>query len=252
MSFDNTMRVEHAERVGVVPGFERVRWGAVFAGLFFTIVAQILLAVLGLAIGFTAADPKAGAPGSAFAWGAAIWGVLSLLISLFIGAYMTGRLSNVPTRGDGALNGALTWAVSLVAMLYLVGAGVGSLASGVFGVVGGAANTAAVVAGQSAGNGRDIASQAKDVARSAGIDVDELKQQAQRKAEQAQGTAERATQPGTPENQQAREVADKATDYAAAGAWSMLVGALLGLAVAAWAGALGASAGARPGTLVRS
>jgi hypothetical protein len=177
---------------------------------------------------------------------------LSLLVSLFIGAYLTGRLSNAPTRGDGALNGALTWAVSLVAMLYLVGAGVSSLASGVFGVVGSAANTAAVVTGQSAANGRDVASQAKDVARNAGIDVDKLKQQTQEKADQAKDTAQRAAQPGTPENQQAKETASKAADYAAAGAWSMLIGALLGLVVAAWAGALGAAAVGRPGATVRS
>ncbi len=255
MSLDHTIPVERAERVPVLPGWDRVRWGAVFAGLFFTVVAQVLLTVLGLAIGFTAVDPREGMPGAGMGWGAAIWAVLTLLVSLFIGAYMTGRLSSVPTRGDGALNGALTWAVSLVVMLYLVGSGAGALVSGVFSMVGSVANTTAQVAGQgaaaSASNGRNVVDQAKNLAQRAGIDVDQAKQQVQQKAQDVQQSAQRATEPGTPENEQAKDAAAKATDYAATGAWSLLIAALIGLAVAAWAGAMGAAAGEVQRTRVR-
>ena len=245
MTPDATMHAPRApsEALPVLPALQRVRWGAVFAGLFFTVVTQILLTVLGLAIGFTAVDPQAGAPGAGMGWGAAIWAVLSLLISLFVGAYITGRLSGVLNSTDGAFNGALTWAVSLVTMLYLVGSGAGALISGVFGMVGSVAQTAAL-AGTTAGaqaNGPDRArllDQARDAARGAGVDVDQLQQRAQRAGE----SAERAQQPGTQENQQLQEAAADATNYAAAGAWSLLVAALLGLAVAAWGGALGAAA----------
>src|SRR5581483_6032365 len=246
VAMEHTIEYEGAERRALWPGLQRVRWGAVFAGLFFTVVTQMLLTVLGLAIGLTAVDPRQGAPGEAFGWGAAIWAVLSLIVSLFVGAYMTGRLSNVSNRGDGALNGALTWAVSLVVMLYLVGSGAASLVSGVFGLLGTAANTAAVVAGQTAGsvasNGNNVVNQAKETVENLGINVDRLQQRAENTAQSAQNTAERATTPGTPENQQAKQAAAKAADYAAGGAWSLLIAALIGLAIAAWAGALGAAA----------
>lgn len=242
---EHTIPYQGVERRRVAwPGLQRVRWGAVFAGLFFTVVTQMLLTILGLAIGFTAVDPRQGAPGEAFGWGAAIWAVITLVVSLFIGAYMTGRLSNVSTRGDGALNGALTWAVSLVAMMYLVGSGAAALTSGVFGLLGSAANTAAMVAGQQS-NGTELVDRAKNAARSAGIDIDAAKQRAQDTAQDAQNTAQRAAEPGTPENAQAKETAAKATDYAATGAWSLLVAALIGLAIAAWAGGLGAAADMR-------
>lgn len=227
------------------PGLQRVRWGAVFAGLFFTVVTQMLLTILGLAIGFTAVDPRQGAPGEAFGWGAAAWAVITLVVSLFIGAYLTGRLSNVSNKGDGALNGALTWAVSLVVMMYLVGSGAAALTSGVFGLLGSAANTAAMVAGQADGNRSDVVDRAKSAARNAGIDVDAAKQRAQDAAQNAGNTAQRAAEPGTPENAQVKESAAKATDYAATGAWSLLAAALIGLAIAAWAGTVGAAADMR-------
>lgn len=255
MSMDNTVRVEHVERLPVVAGLDRVRWGAVFAGLFFAVVTQILLAVLGLAIGFTAVDPREGMSGAGIGWGAAIWAVVSLLISMFVGGYMTGRLSGVATRGDGALNGALTWAVSLVAMLYMGAVGAGALMGGVFSMVGTVANTTAQIAGQgaaaSASNGHDVVNEAKQLAQRAGIDVDRAQQQAEQKAQDVQQSAERATQPGTPENQQAKEIAAKAADYAATGAWSLLIAALIGLLISAWAGAVGAGSAEVMRTRVR-
>ncbi len=225
-------------------GWQRVRWGAVFAGLIVAIVTQFLLGVLGLAVGLTALEPREGAPGAGFGWGAAIWASVSLLISLFIGGWLAGRLSGFVRAADGALNGVLVWALSLLAMVYLVSTGVGSLVSGVFGVVGTAAQTAATVAGQGAvaraGSGRDLASQAREAARQAGIDVGRIQQEAQQQAQHAQESAQRIGQSGTTENQQARETAAKAAGYAATGAWSLLVASLVGLGVAAWGGAAGA------------
>src|SRR5688572_27701282 len=248
MALDTALHTPHTDSLPAISALQRVRWGAVFAGLFFTVVAQILLTVLGLAIGFTAVDPQAGAPGAGMGWGAAVWAILSLLISLFIGAYITGRLSGVLNRGDGAFNGALTWAVSLVTMLYLVASGAGALVSGVFGVVGSVAQTTAqagAVAGAQGNGTGQVLDQAKDAARSAGVNVDQLQRQAQDAAQRAGDTAQRAGEPGTAENQQLKEAAAQATDYAATGAWSLLVAALLGLAVAAWGGSMGAAVDGR-------
>lgn len=204
-------------------GWQRVRWGAVFAGLVIALVTQMLLTVLGLAVGLTAVDPRAGAPGAGFRWGAAVWGVVTLLCALFVGGYVAGRFAGVWRKEDGAMNGVLVWALSLLAAVWLVSVGVGSLLSGAFSMVATVTQVAgtAVVQGaaQSATSGQDVAQQA---------------------ARQAQETAQQIGQSGTPANQQAKETAARATGYAATGAWSLLIAALLGLAVAAWGGAVGA------------
>jgi ElaB/YqjD/DUF883 family membrane-anchored ribosome-binding protein len=208
----------------------------------------MLLTVLGLAIGLSAIDPREGAPGSGLGIGAAIWGIVSLLVSLFVGAYVTGRLSGIHRRADGAMHGVLVWAVSLIAMVWMVGSGVSALLGTAFSVVGGVAQTAATTAGQatasSAATGQDPARALEQTAEKAGVNVDQLKQQAQQAAQQAQQTVQSIGQSGTAENQQAKETAAKTADYAATGAWSLLIAALLGLAVSAFGGITGARADA--------
>jgi hypothetical protein len=221
-----------------VAGSQRVRWGAVFAGVIIAIVTQMLLTVLGLAVGFTAFDPRQGVPGAGFGWGAAIWAIVSLLVSLFIGAWLAGRLSGAARAADGALNGILVWALSLLLMIYMVGTGVGSLVSGAFAIAGGVAQTAGTIVGPQGAppdrSGQDVTAQAREAAR------------------EARETMERLGQSGTAEGQQARETAARATGYAAAGAWSFLIGALLGLGVAWWGGLLGARATGRPAGTVKA
>lgn len=226
-----------------LPAWQRVRWGAVFAGFVIALVTQMLFTVLGLAIGLTAVDPREGAPGQAFGWGAAVWGGVSLLCSLFVGGYVAGRFSGVLRSGDGAMNGVLVWALSLLATVWLVSTGIGSLLSTSFSLVSGVTQAAGTAVAQGAATGaatgRDVTAQAERQAEQAGVDVDRLGQQAQQAAQQAQQSLERIGQSGTAENQQARETAARAADYGAAGAWSLLIAALLGLAVAAWGGAMG-------------
>lgn len=239
-----TMETTRVERVEAeVPAWQKVRWGAVFAGFVIALVTQMLLTVLGLAVGLTAVDPRQGAPGSELGWGAAVWGVVSLLCSLFVGGYVAGRLAGVFRKGDGAMNGVLVWALLLLATVWLVSSGVGSLLSGAFSVVAGVTQAAgtAVAQGAAAGaaTGRDVTAEAQRSAEQSGVDVDRLKQQAQQAAQKAQQTVEQLGQSGSPASQQARETAAAATEYAATGAWSLLVAALLGLAVAAWGGATG-------------
>ncbi len=202
-----------------------MRWGAVFAGLVIALVTQMLLTVLGLAVGLTAVNPREGAPGAGLGWGAAIWGVVSLLCSLFVGGYVAGHFSGVWRKADGAMNGVLVWALSLLATVWLVSAGVGSLLSGAFSMVAGVTQAAGTAVAQGAAQG---AASGQDVT-----------QQARQAAQQAQQTAQQIGQSGTAANQQARETAAQVTGYAATGAWSLLIAALLGLGVAAWGGATG-------------
>src|SRR5689334_17262416 len=106
----------------------RVSWGAIFAGLFVTIVAQMILTLLGAAIGGATIHPTTEAnPTKGLAVGSAIWLVISGLISLFCGAYVAGRLSGGPRRSDGLLHGILTFSVAEVAMVLLLTTAAGAL-----------------------------------------------------------------------------------------------------------------------------
>lgn len=148
---------------GEVTGF-RLSWGAVFAGLITAIVLQIVLTVLGLAIGFSAWDPGEGL--GAVGTGAWIWAILSALASLFVGGIVTGRLAGILTRPDGALHGLLMWGLSLIVGLWLVGSGAGFVLGTAFDVIG---STVASAAGATVSGVVDIGASAAGRADAQGV-----------------------------------------------------------------------------------
>lgn len=111
------------------------RWGAVLGGVFTALGIGILLSTLGVALGFTAFDPRGGNNPADFGRGAAIWFAVQSIICVFIGSLVASRLAGTLRRSDGALNGLVTWGTMAVATLALFG----SLAST---AVTGAANAA--------------------------------------------------------------------------------------------------------------
>lgn len=189
------------EQIVERPAF-RVRWGAVFAGLVVALALEAVLTLLGTAIGLTAMDDGAG---RGIGIGAGIWLIVSVLISLYVGGLVTGRLAGVLTRGDGALHGILMWGLSTVLALWLLGSGVSSVLGGAMQV---ASSGAAATAGTVAQGGRP-AQRVDSAARSM---MDTIQQSA-------------------------GEVVDTAREGAARGAWF----ALLGLVLSAGAAALGAA-----------
>ena len=129
------------------PSFiRRACWGAIFSGMFVTIVLQVMFTLLGAAIGAAAIDPlRQQNPGQGLAIGSGIWLLVTGLVSIWIGACVAGRLSGGPGRADGLLHGIVTWSVSTVGMLLalatvggaLLGA-TGSLLSGALAIGGSA------------------------------------------------------------------------------------------------------------------
>lgn len=161
---------------GEITGF-RLSWGAIFAGLITAIVLQIVLTVLGLAIGFSAWDPGEGL--GDIGTGAWIWAILSALASLFVGGIVTGRLAGILTRGDGVLHGLLMWGLSLLVGLWLVGSGAGMVLGTAFDVIGSTLASAAdatasgvVEIGASAAGGADaegLQSEIESILRETGV-----------------------------------------------------------------------------------
>ena len=111
-------------------------------GLFAAVSVLIVLAVAGIAIGFSTF--KAGDNASGLLLGTGIWGGLSVLVAFFVGGGTAARTAAVHGRGNGALNGLMVYLVALPLLLYTLIGGVGSLLN----TVTSAAATGAQVAAQ--------------------------------------------------------------------------------------------------------
>jgi hypothetical protein len=128
-------------------------WRAVFAGVVMALVVQLLLAVLGGAIGLAFVDPTAaGSNPDAGVMGiiAIIWWVLSGVLAAWAGGVTAGRLCGRPATGTAAWHGLVAWAATTLILFYLLTTTIGAVVGGAFGlvgnVVGGAADTAASMA----------------------------------------------------------------------------------------------------------
>lgn len=131
-----------------VASVDRIRWGAVIAGLFAAVSVLIVLAIAGLAVGLSTFAP--GTPAGSLLLGTGIWGAISVLIAFFVGGGTAARTAAVHGRGNGALNGAMVWMVAIPLLLYTLIGGIGSLLGTVANVAGTTAQVAAPVAGQAA------------------------------------------------------------------------------------------------------
>jgi hypothetical protein len=113
---------------------DRVRWGPIIAGLVLAITLQLVLSGIGAAIGLSAVagadNPQAAAADAGT--GVGIWSIISLLISLFLGGWLTTSLCGPMNRNTALLNGAVLWATTIALSALLLTSGV----AGAFGVVG--------------------------------------------------------------------------------------------------------------------
>jgi hypothetical protein len=204
------------------PGaLSRVSWGAVFAGLVIATALQVVLTVLGAAIGLTALDGEDS--GRAFGVGAGIWALLVPLVTLFVGGMTAGRLANVRDRADGFMHGALVWGLSLLLATYLLGTGASR-------VLGGTLNLAGNLTG-------GAVSAAGSVASRSDVDANAVEQARARTEAEARerGVTEQDVRNQVAEvRESAGEVADTAQAVAAGGAWLALLALGLSLAAAAF------------------
>lgn len=204
------------ERDGTVlerTGF-RLSWGAIFAGFVVATMTQIVLSLLGVAVGFTTWD--VGDPARDLGMGLGIWMVVSTLASLFVGGLTTGRLAGVLTRGDGAIHGVVMWGIATLVNLWLLVSGAGFFLGGAFDILGRtvAATTSAVAGGVAelgstaigeAGSldagavQREIEAALRETGRP-GLDPDTLRAE-------AEDVGRRATARGVSNEQLAREIA---------------------------------------------
>lgn len=123
--------------------FHGVRWSAIFAGVVVGISVQTLLGILGIAGGLSAANS---APGEGLGWGTILWTLVSLLVSAFAGGFFAARLSGYRRRIDGAMYGAVAWAVSMLLFAMVLSTTAGAVLNGLYS----AANTTVAYSGTTA------------------------------------------------------------------------------------------------------
>jgi hypothetical protein len=157
-----------------------VSWSSILAGVTAAIAVQLLLNLLGIAVGAGTINPQQGQqPGQGLAVGAAIWFVLSSIIALFVGGWIAGRLAGTSNKKDGALHGFVTWALASLVLFYLLSSAVGGLVGGAASVLGQTASLAArgakavtpaatnVIAQATGVTPEQVQSEAGDIARDA-------------------------------------------------------------------------------------
>jgi hypothetical protein len=199
--------------------FARISWGAVFAGAIIALATQIVLALIGMAIGLATLSPATGdsPSGTALGTGAAIWLVISSLISLFIGGYIAARLAG---RFNGWLHGLVTWGTLTLLTLMLLTTAAGQL----IGAASGLTNFAV--------SNSDKTSQLPAALQQP---IEQLKNQASQSGDQA---AAQTTDPQTREAQ-ARDAGEKAAKGGAVGTGAAAFAMILGAIAAALGGRTG-------------
>lgn len=201
--------------------FARISWGAIFAGAIIALATQIVLALIGMAIGLATLNPASGdsPSGTALGAGAAIWLVVSSLISLFIGGYIAARLAG---RFNGWLHGLITWGTLTLLTLMLLTTAAGQL----IGAASGLTNFA-------------ISNSDKTSRLPAALQqpIDQLKDQASQTADQA-ATQAQTTDPQT-RDAKARDAGQKAAKGGAVGTGAAAFAMILGAIAAALGGRTG-------------
>ncbi|WEZ85527.1 PhnA-like protein (plasmid) [Rhizobium sp. 32-5/1] len=131
--------------------FNKVAWGAIFAGVAVALAVQFLLNLLGVGIGAAVLDPATSdnPDASTFSIASGIWFAIAGVISAFVGGYIASRVSGRPSNSTGGFHGLTSWAVTTLVVLYLlttsVGAPIGGAFSGLTSVIGGVSQTATAV-----------------------------------------------------------------------------------------------------------
>ncbi len=167
-------REVHSASLDTYRHHAHVSWGAIFAGAVMALVAQLAFSLLGLGIGASAFNPYDDHPAGGLGTGAAIWTLLSVLISLFTGGYVAGRLAGMPRRQDSMLHGLVTFGLTSLLGFYLLTSGIGKVIGGAGSLVSSVVSSATSAAGNAAPG---LVDSAKDKLKDSGIDISDIQGQ---------------------------------------------------------------------------
>jgi hypothetical protein len=206
-----------------------ISWRAVIAGVIIALAVDVLLSLLGFAVGLTAFEPTAGAA-KGVGMGLGVWLIITAIASVFAGAYFGARVAGDPWKGDGVAHGVMVWAGFTLISLWLLGSGLGKVLSTAAGIAGNAASAAATSAAAPDNRERIVGTL---------TDLGYSQADAERIADQSRQSA---TPPSSPrvDRQQAAETAKGVAAGGAAATWVAFGMALLSFLGGAMGGMLGA------------
>jgi hypothetical protein len=121
----------------------RLSWGAILAGVVVMLVTQLLLNLIGMALGAASLSPLA----TALTTGAGIWFALSSILAALAGGYAAGLFSGAQNESNAGWHGLTTWALSTLLLSYLLGTAATGLMGGVAVVAKDAVSAAANLTG---------------------------------------------------------------------------------------------------------
>ena len=102
-----------------------VSWSSIWVGLAVSLLAFFTMTVLGVAFGGIALSDLEGF--TAFSWGAAIWSILSGMLALFFGGFVTSRVSNFVSARAGTAQALTVSALFFVLLMSSGGAMIGAI-----------------------------------------------------------------------------------------------------------------------------
>jgi hypothetical protein len=123
---------------------QRISWRALLAGLVIVVAVQLLLGTLGAGIGLSLVhqQPSTMPDASSFSMGAGLWWLVSNLVALCVGGYLTARLAGVASRYDGMLHGLVLWALATLVAVYLLTTAIGGVLGGAYNIMEGTVSAA--------------------------------------------------------------------------------------------------------------
>jgi hypothetical protein len=126
-----------AEASALLASRDGVRWGPIVAGLVTALTTFLLLSLLAVGIGITAANPAAsGSDAQALGIGSALIAAAIGLVAFFLGGLIAGRTSAAVGRPAGALAGFLVWALGVIVVLVLAALGLSTILGAAGDIVG--------------------------------------------------------------------------------------------------------------------
>lgn len=261
----STKETSHTSRHHFAP----IRWTAIFAGLVSGVATNMLLSLLGIALGLSAVDPQAADPVGSVPLAAGIWAGISMLVGAVVGGYVAGHMSGLFRQADGMLHGFVAWGTTTILFAVLATTAVGAVVGGTFRVLGqgiGMGTQAAVAATASpeAANQKSLDQITSQITGSddAKFTPESLSAVQQRLAANDRDgavnamtnemgfTQDKANQVvdklmplfGPQREQNIRQAADRATTKLSAASWWLFAGLLLSLGLGVFGGLIGVRA----------
>ena len=187
-----------------IVGESRIRWSAVLAGFIVGISVQMVLTLLGLAVGAWAINVHESNPAQGVPLGAGIWTGVSMLVSAFIGGFVTSHLSGTSLRSDGMYHAAVVWGVTWLTLTWLTTTVMATMIGGLFSVFGSGLQTIGQAAGPAVSQA--VSKTAEAMKAAPGVSPEGLRQQIE---SMLQSTQKPELQPGAMK-QEAGQLANKA------------------------------------------